>query len=1150
MKKIIIPIGVLLTSSVQAQLTPLPNTENYIQAKTYLDYNGATASKSAETVQYFDGLGRPKQIVNVKASPQGKDVVTYFEYDGFGRQVKEYLPVPQSGTLNGAIVPNPLANATNTPYASEKIYAEKILENSPLDRIQQQIQVGNDWTGKPVRFGYDANVDGEVIKMFTTTTWENGATKSTIEYGGMYGENQLYKNTVTDEDGNQTIEFKNGKGQTLMVRKVMSTTENADTYYVYNEYDQLAWVIPPLLSKKVHWGWADQQELAYEYRYDGRNRLVEKKIPGKDWEYMVYDKQDRLVGTQDANLRAKGQWMYTKYDQFSRVIMTGICQAMGNSRLEEQNYANTKGSNSETRSTGISMDYSGMNIYYSVTQGYPQYDKVYNFLSLNYYDTYPVGAPAIPSQIQGSDVLQDNIQNSTVSTKGLPTASYVKNTEANDIGWTKNYTYYDTKGRSIGTHSINYLGGYTKTESELDFAGVPQMVVTKHKRLNTDIEKMITENFEYDTQNRLLVHKHQVDSNTVEILAQNTYNELSQLSNKKVGGTSLGSSLQSIDYAYNIRGWMTKINDPANLNEKLFGYAIRYNNPVNTPYAPGRYNGNIAEVDWRTSNDNILKRYSYSYYAQNRLMFGHYSEPLATVPENSLYDEYLEYDLNGNITVLSRNSKNTTSGTAIHIDSLGYTYEGNKLLKVTDGTQNNEGYPIGGNAIEYDSNGNMTKHLDKGIKNIKYNYLNLPNEIQASSTNVITSSSNTTLAIYRADGNKVKKTFTSIYNEGGITATSETETDYLDSFQYATNKLTGSQVLQFVPTSEGYFNFVKNMYIYNYTDHLGNIRLSYMKNTAGEVQVIEANNYYPFGLKHEGYSTLSGNPTYKYKYNGKELQETGMYDYGARMYMPDLGRWGVVDPLAEKSRRWSPYSYAFNNPIRFIDPDGRQNEDIIKVNAQGYVTQIEVQDPSIPHTVVDENGNQLNVNDSKFDQEQLDAIASYGRTMNDYELEDAGIRLFSPYSAQQMADSFNQVGIGDIKDTAQYLQAFGEQSYIMTPWMMYMGSLGHGQFDFAGDMGAVVQEGGNYPPSQGGGATPPDGTGGFIRFEGTNTLYNVYDAGNFMTGKAFQMIGAPLDVLKNGANTSSVLTGKGKDSQADQRAITNGYNYNKVGWKK
>ena len=99
--------------------------------------------------------------------------------------------------------------------------------------------------------------------------------------------------------------------------------------------------------------------------------------------------------------------------------------------------------------------------------------------------------------------------------------------------------------------------------------------------------------------------------------------------------------------------------------------------------------------------------------------------------------------------------------------------------------------------------------------------------------------------------------------------------------------------------------------------------MSYFHN-GSSIEVLEENNYYPFGLKHEGYNALTGNPSYQYKYNGKELQETGMYDYGARFYMPDIGRWGVIDPLAEKYQPMSTYNYGGNNPIMMIDPNGME----------------------------------------------------------------------------------------------------------------------------------------------------------------------------------------------------------------------------------
>src|SRR5690606_34134993 len=96
-------------------------------------------------------------------------------------------------------------------------------------------------------------------------------------------------------------------------------------------------------------------------------------------------------------------------------------------------------------------------------------------------------------------------------------------------------------------------------------------------------------------------------------------------------------------------------------------------------------------------------------------------------------------------------------------------------------------------------------------------------------------------------------------------------------------------------------------------------------------EILEENNYYPFGLKHKGYNEIANSnrseAAERYKFNGMEWQpELGLdlYDFGARNYDPALGRWLNVDPLAENSRRWTPYNYAYNNPVYFIDPDGMQ----------------------------------------------------------------------------------------------------------------------------------------------------------------------------------------------------------------------------------
>ncbi|UKB84841.1 RHS repeat-associated core domain-containing protein [Chryseobacterium sp. MEBOG06] len=948
MKKLLLLFSFLSVTLSEAQTA----SENYISTTDCLNED---CTKKTYTVQYFDLLGRPKQVVNVQASPLKRDVVTHIEYDEYGRQIKEYLPVPQLSTGGGSYYSGPLG-VYPLVYGDEKIYTEKVIENSPLQRILQQKSIGKDWNNKSTDFGYDLNIPADHVKNYQVVTHWNQVEKiykNELQYTpAEYAAGQLVKNTVTDEDGNKIVEFKDASGQTVLSRKVINAGKNADTYYVYNEYKQLAYVIPPLAAAGAM-DPAAIDNLCYQYVYDSKNRLAEKKLPGKGWEYFVYDNQNRLVLSQDAvlgslnnNFVAKG-WMFSKYDAFGRVVYTGFF-ANSSTRTAMQtalsNMSSNAGNNEKRDTTPIVQN--GENIYYT-KNAFPTGSMT--ILSVNYYDTYPPlpqGAE-IPATIMGKTVLKQPGQNgASKNTKSLPLASYIRNVE--DNAWTKTFTYYDEKGRTIGSYAQNHLGGSTRTESDIDFAGVTQQSKAYHKRLSTDPEKVITQRFTYDAQNRLLVHKHQVDNNPEEILVQNEYNELSQLKNKKLGGTNIAQPLQSIDYTYNIKGWLTKINDPSSLNGKMFGYEMRYINPVNANVAPGKFAGMITEIDWKNASEDVLKRYNYTYDALGRLQDAVYSEPNASVPFNNNYNEHLTYDLNGNIKTLKRNAFPATGGaTSVQVDDLVYEYTGNRLTKVIENALNDTGYEGGNNPISYDVNGNMTNMLDKSIQSVQYNYLNLSDQYVIHQNSFGKPTYSTINYLYRADGTKLRKTFSSSSPRG---STSTRITDYLDGFQYSYFEGGGNCItcrtenayeaeayrgildpgvipewkLDFVATAEGFYSFTENRYIYQYRDHLGNTRVTFAKNSAGAPEITDTNNYYPFGLNHisGSFGTSNFGSFYSYKYNGKELQETGMYDYGARMMMPDLGRWGAMDAMSEKYSSLSPYNYAINNPVMVIDPDG------------------------------------------------------------------------------------------------------------------------------------------------------------------------------------------------------------------------------------
>lgn len=889
-----------------------------------------------ETVTYSDGLGRSTQSIAKGHSPDGYDIVRFAEYDQYGRTEKTYLPYPTT-QRTGNIIANPLSQQQSyyqTNYGDTYAYGQTISDDSPLNRTIEVSSPGYDWriiTGSDndhtVKREYDTNISTLEIVKFTVD--DSGSTP--IVNKGAYVTKELFKNIVKNEnwqisDGQlNTIEAytdKNGRTIARVVfKEVSGTVEKRVTQNVYDKQGRLRYILPPkaLVSVTTSSGtYTIDDDLVYQYQYDDYNRQIAQRGPGRDWEYLVYDQLDRPILTQDANLDANNEWLFTKYDVFGRPIYSGIyssTKSRDQLQTDVDNYINgntNNKSNVETSTTGTT-SVGGIAMNYT-NDAFPT-GSISEVLSVNYYDDYSftdADKPTTPTSIQGQTV--------TTRTQGLQTANFSKT--IGQSTWTKLYTYYDEKGREIKIYNKNHLGGYTTTESELDFRGKTDLAITKHKRTNTATELTIEDRFTYDYAERSLGHFQKIDGQAEERISENEYDEMGMLIKKKVGGNSSSTlPLQELNYTYNIRGQFKSLNDIDNPGNDLFSFKINYNDPTSGFYnmpssitdhnVDPQYNGNIAQTIWR-ENDDYIKSYKYNYDELNRLISSKYqfSREPTTYSYGGL-NTNITYDENGNVRTLVRKLS------SVEADGLTYSYgsSGNQLLYVTDTNSNpSAGFfkdlNTSGNDYDYDANGNMTKDLNKGITNIAYNHLDLVNTVSLPSNKSVT-------FLYDASGAKLQKK----YLNGSTTVTA---TDYLGGFQYTDGNL------QFIPTPEGYIYYnggsYKHMYVY--TDHLGNNRVSYTDtNGNGSIEsgeLASKRSYYPFGLQHAGAFQYQDGlaAVYKYTFQGKEYQdEDGLnwHDFGSRMYDSQLGRWMATDP---QNQFGSPYLALGNNPINSIDPDG------------------------------------------------------------------------------------------------------------------------------------------------------------------------------------------------------------------------------------
>ncbi|TDQ30381.1 DUF6443 domain-containing protein, partial [Tenacibaculum caenipelagi] len=490
-------------------------------------------------------------------------------YDAFGRQTKEYLPYAvESG--NGAIITGDVATATQSYYQVKhsddfagvslpdvNSYSEKQFDGSPLNRVLKQAAPGKDWklgNGHEIKFDYQTNISGEVRVFGVTTTFANNTYTPTLTGGTSdYPAGELYKTVTKDENHNgsssklhTTEEFKNKQGQVILKRTyaLVSGVETAhDTYYVYDDFGNLTYVLPP--KSEPHSAKPDATELSelcYQYKYDYRNRLVEKKIPGKGWEYIIYDKLDRPVLTQDANLRSVNnnstvddkKWLFTKYDALGRIIYTGMyTHGSVITREAMQAYFDTQNNIAEKYYEEKKDVAESLGIYYT-NNDFPT--TSIEVLTINYYDNYTfdrAGANISVSGVYGV--------NSTENLKSLATGSKVKILGSSPTKWTTTVTYYDEKARPIYVYSKNdELGTTDIVESNLDFSGKVLETKTTHvKGTNTPI--VTVDRFEYDHMGRLISQTQQINNQLSERIVKNNYDELGKLEAKLTGnGTQKG----------------------------------------------------------------------------------------------------------------------------------------------------------------------------------------------------------------------------------------------------------------------------------------------------------------------------------------------------------------------------------------------------------------------------------------------------------------------------------------------------------------------------------------------------------------------------------------------------------------------------------
>lgn len=720
-----------------------------------------------QSTEYFDGIGRVIQTVVKQVSiadpaldPNNlnsyQDYVNITSFDNLGRQAKNYLGYSSSQSIgffkiNAAQEQREfINNYYNEPANSDFTFATNTFDNSPQNRIINTKLPGSLWNTNPIYMGISSDYQVYDASLEQVLIWQIGYGHGELPITLLqhYETGKLIKYVTKDDRNKLIVEFKDFSGN-IILKKIQE--EDAVelysyggwlcTYYVYDDFNRLRYIIPPQAVHLMHQNgvWDVDSDMSKELcsyvEFDKKGRTIVQHSPGGGETWSVYDNRNRLILSQTENQRYRNQWSFSLYDQYDRNVATGL---MDNSKDQRffADYVETQLLN-ETITIEIQTDVMETLEVFSPLLGIQQSTGIdfcpgncTNIVlnAINYYDKYYSTAKPFEQIAEAEFAPSSNPHKEKFSVsmriKGMSTQSKIRVLDDNydngnpyDDLFLLSTNYFDEKLNVIQSLSENIRRGVDVFSIQYDFSGNTLSTIKKHQTNNSSFINasdnlftglnVITKS-EFDLLRRpirnfvLYTFNLSDASNPANYkkLSEARYDPFGRISWKKVGAnpTEPQREMEQMDYSYNIQGWLTGVNKdyataqyPGNQNfnqfDRRFGYYLGYVADGITVGDLAQFNGNISTTIWRSQGDNTPRKYIYFYDNVNRFRKAVFSQinnfgppNYSTQWSNSKVDftsVVSSYDKNGNILGLSHHGIKPGHTGGFLIDDLVYQYQTN-----------------------------------------------------------------------------------------------------------------------------------------------------------------------------------------------------------------------------------------------------------------------------------------------------------------------------------------------------------------------------------------------------------------------------------------------------------------------------------------